>query len=73
MSQLIASSLPPPSAKPSDGCDDRDGKLDHQEDIIAQLAESLALGLGHGAHADVSACHEALVAFAGQDDAADGL
>ena len=48
--------------------------LDHQEHIIAQLAEGLALCLGHGAHgADISACNEALVAFAGQDDAADGL
>ena len=69
-SQLIAAA----QCKAVDGCDDGDGEaLDHQEHIIAQFAESLALGLGHGAHgADVSACHEALVAFAGQDDAADG-
>ena len=48
--------------------------LDHQEDIIAQLAEGLALCLGHGAHGtDVCTGHEALVAFAGQNDAADGV
>ena len=70
-SQLVATA----QCEAVDGCDDGDGEaLDHQEHIIAQLAESLALGLGHGAHgADVSACHEALVAFAGQNDAADGL
>ena len=41
---------------------------------FAQLAEGLALCLGHGAHGtDISACNEALVAFASQDNAADGL
>ena len=44
-----------------------------QNIIIAQLAEGLTLCLGHGAHGtDICTCHEALVAFAGQDDAADG-
>ena len=48
--------------------------LDHQEHIVAQLAESLALGLGHSRHrADVSTGHEALVASAGQYDTANGV
>ena len=48
--------------------------LDHQEHIVAQLAEGLALGLGHGGHrADVSTGNEALVASAGQHDTADGV
>ena len=48
--------------------------LDHQEHIVAQLAESLALGLGHSGHgADVSTGNEALVASAGQHDTADGV
>ena len=48
--------------------------LDHQEHIIAQLAEGFALCLGHGAHgADIGTGNKALVAFAGQNDAADSL
>ena len=48
--------------------------LDHEEDVVAQLAESLALGLGHGGHgADISTGHEALVTGAGQYNAADGV
>ena len=48
--------------------------LDHQEHIVAQLAESLALGLSHSGHgADVSTGNEALVASAGQHDTADGV
>ena len=48
--------------------------LDHQEHIIAQLAEGLAFCLSHGAHrTDISTSNEALVAFAGQNDAADSL
>ena len=55
--------------------DDGQGEaLDHQEDVIAQLAESLALGAGHGGHgADVGARHEALVPGAGEDHAAHGI
>ena len=48
--------------------------LDHQENVVAQLAESLALGLGHRGHrANVGTGHEALVTGTGQDDAADGV
>ena len=48
--------------------------LDHQEHIIAQLAEGLAFCLGHGAHrTDISTSNKALVAFTGQNDAADSL
>ena len=48
--------------------------LDHQEDVIAHLAEGFALGLGHGGHgADVRTGDKALVTCAGQHDAADGV
>ena len=48
--------------------------LNHQENVVAQLAESLALGLGHRGHrANVGTGHEALVTGTGQDDAADGV
>ena len=48
--------------------------LDHQENVVAQLAERFTLGLRHGGHrADVSTGDEALVTGTGQDDAADGV
>ena len=48
--------------------------LDHQEDVVAQLAEGFAFRLGHGGHgADVGTGHEALVAGAGEDHAAHGV
>jgi len=70
-SQLVAAA----QRKAVDGCNHWDGEmLDHQEHIIAQLAEGLALCLGHGAHgADIGTSNKALVAFAGQNDAADGV
>ena len=55
--------------------DDRQGEaLNHQEDVIPQLAEGLALRLGHGGHgADVGARHKALVPRAGEHHAAHGV
>ena len=69
--QLIAAA----QRKAVDSSDDGQREvLDHQENVVAQLAERLALGLGHGGHrADVSTGDEALVTGAGQDDTADGV
>ena len=55
--------------------DDRQREvLNHQEDIVAELAESLAFGLGHRGHrADVGAGHKALFARAGEHHAAHGV
>ena len=48
--------------------------FDHQENVVAQLAERFTLGLRHGGHrADVSTGDKALVTGAGQDDTADGV
>ena len=58
-SQLIAAA----QREAVDSCDDRQREmLDHQEHIVAQLAERFTLGLRHGGHrADVSTGNEALV------------
>ena len=48
--------------------------LDLQEQIVAHLAVCAGVSLAHMYHSgDVSACHEALVTSAGDDEAANGV
>ena len=61
--------------KAVDRSDDGQGELlDIQEDIVAQLAESFALSLGHGAHgSDIGTGYKAFFPCAGKHHAADGV